>query len=73
MSDSRSLGELERETLSAKQRAYLDAESKSGRVRWDLEPPQREEYDSDVSYMLGLGRYADRCLMAQTAKRGAKS
>lgn len=28
--------------------------------RWDLNPPQREEYESDKDYLLELRAYADR-------------
>lgn len=30
--------------------------------RWDLEPPQREEYADDHGYALGLRDYADRLI-----------
>lgn len=32
------------------------------RPRWDLNPPQREEFDSDHSYALDLLDYANRVL-----------
>jgi hypothetical protein len=37
--------------------------------RWDLNPPQREEYDNDHSYAMGLRDYADRLLFAN--KKGS--
>ncbi len=33
--------------------------------RWDLNPPQREEYDDDRSYAVGLRNYADRLIAAK--------
>ncbi len=32
--------------------------------RWDLHPPQREEYDTDHDYALGERDYADRVIAA---------
>lgn len=30
--------------------------------RWDLNPPQREEYDNDEAYAMGEREYADRVI-----------
>jgi hypothetical protein len=36
--------------------------------RWDLNPPQREEYNSDYDYALGEREYADRVIRATQPK-----
>lgn len=41
--------------------------------RWDLDPPQREEYNDPVSYMKGLAEYADRIAASEKEKRHGKS
>ena len=46
--------------FSAEQNAALADDEKS--PRWDLNPPQREEYDSDRWYALALRQYADRLI-----------
>jgi len=46
--------------FSADQNAALKADSVH--PRWGSNPPQREEYDSDKNYALGLRRYADRLI-----------
>lgn len=32
---------------------------------WQLDPPQREEYDSDYDYAIGEREYADRVIAAR--------
>jgi hypothetical protein len=54
--DARECERLEIELLSEAQRRFLDNER---RPRWELNPPQREEYDTPRNYVLALGRYAD--------------
>lgn len=49
--------------FTAAQDAALDADERS--PRWDLEPPQREEYMDDTGYALALRRYADRLIAAR--------
>jgi hypothetical protein len=51
------------------QEAALAADSRS--PRWDLHPPQREEYDDDHAYAVGLRDYCDRLIAANNAVRGA--
>lgn len=54
---------LEKELLTPQQRSILARDSRrGGRPRWDLDPPQRESYNDPISYVLGLGHYADRVL-----------
>jgi hypothetical protein len=53
-----STNQLYNDLLTAKQRNILDADDAA--PRWDLEPPQREEFLTDRDYVLALGRYADR-------------
>ena len=48
--------------FSAAQNAALAADERS--PRWDLHPPQREEYDCDYGYALGLRQYADRLIVS---------
>lgn len=50
---------LERVLLSERQRTVLRQPP-----RWDLNPPQREEYDSPKAYVRGLRAYAERVLEA---------
>lgn len=45
--------------LTSAQLEYIHNETKP---RWDLDPPQREEYENDYYYMIALGQYADRCI-----------
>ena len=47
------------------QGAALDSDNPS--PRWDLHPPQREEYDDDRAYAIGLRDYADRLIAANKA------
>ena len=71
--DPARLAMLEATYLTSDQRRYLDAESRSEKVRWDLDPPQREEFDSDVDYMRALGAYAERCLVSVVARKVRRS
>lgn len=48
---------LIRSTLSVEQSRVID-----GPPVWDLEPPQREEFDSPEQYVRALGDYANRVL-----------
>ena len=50
--------------FSAAQNAALAADEHD--PRWDLNTPQREEYDDDYAYALGLRDYADRLIVANT-------
>lgn len=51
--------------FTPQQEAALKADTES--PRWDLNPPQREDYDTDYTYGLALRQYADR-LIAANAK-----
>jgi hypothetical protein len=57
------LKRLYQELLTDAQRDALDLDVKN--PRWDLDPPQREEYSSDYGYTVGLGEYADRLIAAK--------
>ncbi len=57
LSDWHECDRLTRERLTAAQRAALDQ-----RPHWDLEPPQREEYDTPRAYVDALRQYADRVI-----------
>lgn len=37
--------------------------------RWNLNPPQREEYDTPRNYVLALGRYADKAMEAEAREQ----
>ena len=54
--------------FSASQNAALAADERS--PRWDLNPPQREEYDCDYGYALGLRQYADRLIASNAPISG---
>lgn len=54
--DSQECARLEMELLTAEQREFLDNETQP---RWDLDPPQREDWVTPRDYILALGRYAD--------------
>jgi hypothetical protein len=47
------------------QEAALNSDDRS--PRWDLHPPQREEYDDDRAFAIGLRDYADRLIAANKA------
>jgi hypothetical protein len=50
-------------TIEQTKALELDANS----PRWDLDPPQREEFDDELSYLIGLRDYADRLIAAKSA------
>lgn len=52
--------------LTEEQIAYLE------RPRWELDPPQREEYTDEHSYMIAMDKYAQRCLEAELLERIGK-
>lgn len=54
--DANECERLEKELLTVEQKRFLDNERFP---RWELNPPQREEYDTPRNYVLALGRYAD--------------
>lgn len=54
--DANECQRLESELLTLSQRTLLDNERAP---RWELNPPQREEYATPHDYVLALGRYAD--------------
>ena len=53
------------------QEAALAADSRA--PRWDLYPPQREEYDDDHAYALGLREYCDRLIAANDGLQRPKT
>ena len=61
--DSQECERLEFELLTTEQRTFLNAEQ---HPRWDLSPPQREEWNTPRDYVLALGAYADRARAATT-------
>lgn len=61
--DARECERLEAVLLTPAQLRYLNYEQ---RPRWELNPPQREEYDTPRNYVLALGGYADRAIEAES-------
>jgi len=57
--------------FSVAQNSALKADDRS--PRWDLNPPQREEYDDDHAYALGLRDYCDRLITANTNLSGVET
>ncbi len=62
--DGLECAQLEFQLLTRDQRDFLRRERAP---RWDLDPPQREEFTDARAYMLALGSYAHRCIMAKVA------
>lgn len=50
---------LELELLTIEQVRFLNTETQP---RWDLDPPQREEYVHPKDYVLALKAYAERAM-----------
>lgn len=50
------LESLKRAILTKKEREILGRSN----PRWDLDPPQREEYETDAAYVAALKAYANR-------------
>jgi hypothetical protein len=61
MDDANECERLEAVLLTGAQLRYLNYER---RPRWEMNPPQREEYDTPRNYILALGRYADAAMEA---------
>lgn len=59
--DANECERLEAVLLTPAQLRYLNYET---RPRWELNPPQREEYDTPRNYILALGVYADKAMDA---------
>lgn len=66
MDDANECERLEPLLLTPAQLRYLNYERQP---RWNLNPPQREEYDTPRNYVLALGRYADECIAAEARKQ----
>lgn len=62
--DGAECARLYQELFTKAQRDFLDGEDAKA-PRWDLNPPQREEYDAALPYMLALSKYADRAMAAK--------
>ena len=60
--DANECERLEALLLTSAQLRYLNYERGP---RWELNPPQREEYDTPRNYVLALGRYADAAIEAE--------
>lgn len=70
MDDANECARLELELLTTQQQEFLNSERCP---RWELNPPQREEYDTPRNYILALGRYADAAHEAnETEKKVAE-
>lgn len=65
--DGAECARLYQELLTEAQRAFLDGPDRRS-PRWDLDPPQREEYNAPLPYMLAVARYADRAMAARAQK-----
>lgn len=52
--------------LTKEQKEYLHREL---HPRWDLDPPQREEYTSDHWYYKALAMYLQRCIETELLER----
>lgn len=55
--------------LTLKQREYFARETKP---RWHLDPPQRENYDTDAEYIKAMGDYADLAIKEEMLERLGK-
>jgi len=55
--------------LKPEQLKYLNDEKWP---RWDLDPPQRENYGNDWDYTVAIGQYADRCIETELLERLGK-
>lgn len=59
---------LYQELFTKAQRDFLDGPDAKA-PRWDLDPPQREEFDAPLPYMLALSKYADQAMAAKSVRR----
>lgn len=67
--DAGECARLELVLLTDTERAYLEEEQRSGSPQWDLDPPQRDDYDTPPQYVLALKKYAQRAMVADRKRQ----